>query len=248
MGERQLKNIATPVAVFAWDAQGTAGPPATARPHGKRLAVVAGAALLVAIAAAQVIWGARPWLERTEPGAPSERAARENLAGRPVIAVLPFDNQTGDAGQEYFSDGLTEDLIAALGRFANLVVIGRSSVFAFKGKQAGAGEIARVLGARYLVEGSVRRGGGRVRITAQLTEAAGGRLLWSQRYEEQVGDLFALQDRMSRDIAGTLTVKLGQIERELATTKVPQNLQAYDHVLRGRHAMRQRGRSNNLDA
>ena len=248
MGERRLKNIAAPVVVFAWEAGGTARKPASAWPHKKRLRLIAGAATLLALAAALGVWGARPWLERSAPGAPSDRASRENIAGRPVIAVLPFENQTGDAGQEYFSDGLTEDLIAALGRFSNLVVIGRSSVFAFKGKKASSDELARALGVRYLVEGSVRRADGRVRIAVQLTETAGGRLLWSQRYEEAVGDLFALQDRMSGDLAGALTVKLTQIEREYATTKVPQNLQAYDHVLRGRHAMRQRGRSNYLEA
>src|SRR5262249_59115263 len=125
---------------------------------------------------------------------------------RPGIAVLPFVNLSGDASQEYFSDGLTEDVIAALGRFGSLTVMARNAVFPFKGKNARPAEIGHELGVRYIVEGSVRRAGDRIRVSVQLTDALAGKLLWSRQYDEELKDVFAVQDAVTRQIAGALAV------------------------------------------
>src|SRR5262249_36885996 len=120
-------------------------------------------------------------------------AAPVRLAGRPSVAVLPFKNLSGDPGQEFFTDGLTEDVITALGRFSSLLVIAKSASFPFKGRSLTPPEIGRLLDARYLLEGSIRRSGDRLRVNAELTEAATGVHIWSETYDGDVKDIFAVQ-------------------------------------------------------
>src|SRR5688572_11266195 len=117
---------------------------------------------------------------------------------KPTITVLPFVNMSGDPEQEYFADGLTEDIITELSRFRNLLVVARNSSFTFKGQTVDVKEIGHKLGARYVVEGSVRRGGDRIRITAQLLESATGNHLWAERYDREMEDIFAVQDELVR--------------------------------------------------
>ena len=155
------------------------------------------------------------------------------LPDKPSIAVLPFANMSGDPEQEYFSDGITEDIITELSRFRSLFVIARNSSFAFKDQSIDVAEIGRKLGVRYIVEGSVRKAGNRVRISAQLIEAAAGNHLWAERYDRELEDIFAIQDEVTQTIVGTVVGRLEYVAREQAEHKPPANLDAYDLLLRG---------------
>jgi TolB-like protein len=156
---------------------------------------------------------------------------------KPSIAVVPFTNMSGDPEQEYFSDGLTEDIITELSRFKNLLVVARNSSFTFKGQAVDVKEIGRKLAARYVVEGSVRRAGNRIRITAQLLESATGNHLWAERYDRDLEDVFAVQDELVRAIAGVIPGQLDRYAVENLRRKPPDNLTAYDCELRGRWAL-----------
>ena len=151
----------------------------------------------------------------------------------PVIAVLPFANLSGDAEQEYFSDGITEDIITELSRFSSIYVIARNSSFAFKGKAMKVQEIARELDVAYVVEGSVRKAGDRIRITAQLVEAAGGKHVWAERYDRPAEDVFAIQDYVVRTVAATLAGRLEAVGAEGLRRRPTASLSAYECVLRG---------------
>jgi TolB-like protein len=160
-------------------------------------------------------------------------AGRALSPEKPAIAVLPFVNMSGDPEQEYFSDGITEDIITELSRFRSLHVIARNSAFAFKGKAAKVQETAKELGAAYVVEGSVRRVGARIRITAQLIEAAGGTHLWAERYDRPAEEVFAIQDDVVRTVAATLAGRLEAAGAEGLRRRPTASLSAYECVLRG---------------
>ncbi len=158
------------------------------------------------------------------------------FAGRqPSIAVLPFVNMSRDADDEYFSDGLSEEIINALVKVPGLKVIARTSAFAFKGQNTDIRKVAEVLGVANVLEGSVRRAGNRIRVTAQLITAADGSHLWSERYDRQMEDIFEVQDEMSRAIADQLKVTLG-----VGVKQATKNLEAYELYLKGRHLANQR--------
>jgi TolB-like protein/DNA-binding SARP family transcriptional activator len=157
------------------------------------------------------------------------------LGGKPSIAILPFLNMSDDPGQEYFSDGITEDIITGLCRFRELIVIARGSSFAFKGKAVDVTEAAERLGARYVLEGSVRKAGERVRITAQLSDTTTGNHLWAESYDRVLDDVFAVQDDVAHKIISTLAIRLEEEGRERAMRKSVTNLSAYDCYLRGKH-------------
>jgi adenylate cyclase len=152
----------------------------------------------------------------------------------PSIAVLPFVNMGGDPEQEYFADGLTEDLITELSRFQELRVIARNSVMTYKGKPVRVQDVGRDLGVRYVLEGSVRKAGDRVRITAQLIDAATGHHLWAERFDRDLADIFEVQDEVSSRIVATLAGRLAESERRRVRGSQTDNLEAYDCVLRGR--------------
>ena len=141
---------------------------------------------------------------------------------------------SGDPEQEYFSDGITEDIITELSRFRELFVIARNSSFTFKGKSVKVQDIGRDLGVAYIVEGSVRKVGNRVRVTAQLIEAATANHLWAERYDRELEDIFAIQDEVTQTIVGTVVGRLEYVVREQAEHKPPANMGAYDLLLRGR--------------
>ncbi len=155
------------------------------------------------------------------------------LPDRPSIAVLPFNNLSGDPDQEYFADGMTEDIITGLSRFRSLFVIARNSTFAYKGKSPDVREVARDLGVRYLLEGSVRRAGDRIRITGQLIDAETGNHLWAERYDRNLEDIFAVQDEVTEAIVTAIAPEIDEVERKRAQRKAPSNLDAWDLYQRG---------------
>jgi adenylate cyclase len=154
------------------------------------------------------------------------------LPDKPSIVVLPFDNMSGDPEQEYFSDGITEDLTTDLASIPELFVIARNSAFTYKGRAVNVADVGRELGVRYVLEGSVRRAGGRVRITAQLIDATTGFHLWSERYDRDLSDVFAVQSEISREILVALKVELRDAAIERMGRRSTDDLEAYDLFLR----------------
>ncbi len=153
---------------------------------------------------------------------------------KPSIAVLPFTNMSGDPEQEYFSDGISEDIITDLSKIAGLMVISRNSCFTYKGRAVDTRTVGRDLGVRSVLEGSIRRSGNRVRITAQLVDAATGGHLWAERYDRDLTDLFAVQDDVTRRIVDALKVTLSAAEKARLATSEACNVEAYDYFMRGR--------------
>src|SRR5213080_5452016 len=154
------------------------------------------------------------------------------LPDRPAIAVLPFDNMSGDREQEYFSDGISEDVITALSKLRWFFVIARNSSFIYKGKAVHMKQVAAELGVRYVVEGSVRKSGDRVRITAQLNDVATGSHLWAERYDRDLADVFAVQDEITESIVAAIEPQLYAAENFRARRKAPGSLDAWDLVMR----------------
>src|SRR5262249_26053983 len=165
--------------------------------------------------------------------ATQQRKPELSLPDKPSIAVLPFANLNGDPQQDYFSDGITEDITTELSRFSDLMVIGRNSAFQYKGKAVDLRQIGRELGARYVLEGSVRRSGDRVRITAQLIDAMIGAHRWGERYDRDLHDVFAVQDEVARAIVAILAAHVNRAEIERALLKPPAAWEAYEYYLRG---------------
>ena len=156
------------------------------------------------------------------------------LPDKPSIAVLPFDNLSGDSEQEYFSDGITEQIITSLSKVPNILVIARNSTFAYKGKSAKIQQIAEELAVRYVLEGSVRRAGDSVKITAQLIDAHSGYHIWSQRFDRELRDIFEVQDEIAMSIVRALQLAMGQESRTHLIEARTQDPTAYDFYLRGR--------------
>ena len=186
----------------------------------------------------------RAFAVRTKAAAPEVSRPSLLPASRPAIAVLPFTNLSGDAEQEYFADGLTDDVITALSYWRWFPVIARTSTFAFKGRPKSVTEVGRDLGAAYLVEGSVRRAGDRVRITVQLSDTATGHQLWAERFDREITDIFAVQDEITERVVGSLEPELHRAEQHRVSRKPPESLDAWDLSLRAlalQHRMSRRG-------
>ena len=166
---------------------------------------------------------------------------------KPTIAILPIVNQSDDPAREYFAEGLTQDIISALGRFPELTVMSWNAVLPYKSRPANPREIARNLAVRYQVEGSVLQTGERVRVAAQLVDSD-GRVLWSGRFDEPLADLFALQDKITTQIAGALAIRVAEIEQRRVLAKPTESLEAYDYVLRARPALQRPTRANIVEA
>ena len=167
---------------------------------------------------------------------PSEIKKPLPLPDKPSIAVLPFQNMSGDPEQEYFADGMVEEIITALSRNKQLFVIARNSSFTFKGKAVDIKQVARDLGVRYVLEGSVRKSGNHIRITGQLIDAASGAHLWADRYDGALEDVFELQDRVAASVVGAIAPSVAQAEMERAKRKPTSSLDAYDYFLRAEAA------------
>src|SRR5438445_161541 len=216
LGEHQVKNIARPVRVYR--VQTTLTHPDSNAP-GSPLPRIAGE-------------GAER--QRREAGEGGAAALRPPLPlpDKPSIAVLPFANMSGDPEQEYFADGMVEEIITALSRIRWLFVIARNSTFTYKGKAVDVKQVGRELGVRYVLEGSVRKAGSRVRITAQLIDAQTGTHLWADRFDGSLEDVFDLQDQVADSVAGVIEPALQAAEVARARGKRPENLDAYDLYLR----------------
>jgi len=235
LGEVEAKNIARPIQVFrvVLDDKAAAlvtpvvGAPLDAR-HGRWPALAAGLTVSLLTIAGLVWW--QPWSPKVEP-TPVEKTALP-LPDKPSIAVLPFDNMTGDPEQEYFVDGLTDDLITDLAKISGLLVIARNSVFTYKGRSVKVQQVAQELGVRYVLEGSVRRAGDKLRINAQLIDATSGHHLWAERYDRDQADVFALQEEVMGKIVSALAVRLTDREQQQLARIPTDNLEAYDNYLR----------------
>jgi adenylate cyclase len=246
LGEKTLKNIARPVRTYRL--KGLKKVPVGTTRHRKPIErhISWAAALVVLMAIAAVIWPRLP-IELTKQVNVPE-ATEPSRQAKPSVAVLPFVNQSGQPENDYFSDGITEDIINALGHFSPLLVLAYNATLPYKGKVAPPAEIGRALGVRYLVEGSVRRADDRVRVSIRLTDAERGTVLWSEKFDEQLKDVFAVQDAITRRVSGTLASNVARIEEQRALAKPPSNLRAYDLVLRGRAELRRTTRTSNREA
>jgi TolB-like protein len=179
---------------------------------------------------------------------PYPAAAAPPLPAKPSIAVLPFNNVSGDPEQEYFADGVVEEIITALSRMRWLFVIARNSSFIYKGRAVDVKQVGRELGVRYVLEGGVRKAANRVRITAQLIDASTGAHLWADRFDSALGDIFDLQDQVTTSVVGAISPKLEQAEIERAKRKPTGSLDAYDHYLRGTAVFHRMTREANDEA
>lgn len=204
LGEVEVKNIARPVRAFNVLFDGNS-PIVANRPASRRLQAISAAAVCVCVVIAGGLW----WWSQAErmPPASSGKSAL-TLPDKPSIAVLPFDNASSDKEQEYFSDGVTEDIITDLSKISGLFVIARNSTFTYKGKLVKARQIGEELGVRYVLQGSVRRTQDKMRITAQLIDAATGGHLWAERYDRELKDVFAVQTEVAQQVAKALAVTL----------------------------------------
>jgi adenylate cyclase len=236
LGEQTVKNIAKPVGAYRvlMEPRVTgvgAGEEKKAWPL-RRKAILAGAVAVLVLAIAAVIWN---FLFRPAPS-PGEVATVEKMAfplpDKPSIGVLPFTNMSGDPEQEYFADGMTDDLITDLSKVGGLFVIARNSMFTYKGKPVKVNQVAEELGVRYVLEGSVRRAGDQVRINAQLIDTTTGGHLWAERYDRDYKDIFALQNEVIGKIVSALAVKLTDTEEAQLARRPTDSLEAYDIYLR----------------
>ncbi len=180
----------------------------------------------IRVYAARIAAAAPTNIVLSEPGKPLP------LPDKPSIAVLPFQNMSGDPEQEYFADGMVDEIITALSRFKSLFVIARNSSFTYKGKAVDIKRVGRELGVRYVLEGSIRRAGQRARITGQLIDAESGSHLWADRFEGALDDIFELQDNVARSVVGAIASRLIDASETAAARKAPERWDTYDHYFR----------------
>jgi adenylate cyclase len=241
-GEQNVKNIARPVRVYALCPEAVAEPPGSRerivspRRRAGAIAAMAGVSSVALVIAVTAWWG---WpATKTTSSPPAATAARATSVLQPLVAprlsivVLPFTNLSGDPDQQYFADAITEDLTTDLSRLAGMLVISRNTAFTYRNKGIDTKQIGHDLGVRYVLEGSVQRSGNQLRVTAQLIDAATDAHLWAERFDGDTGDLFALQNEITRRIAIALNVELVGAE----AARLTDNPDALDYILRGRAA------------
>ncbi len=240
LGKQKVKNISDPIRAYRVltrpeDAGGLKYKIKRDDPKHRRRVHLMTITIVIAFIVGMVVWkhqmdkkGQKPPIVRL-----LEKHRALKLPDKPSIAVLPFTNMSGDIEQDYFSDGMTEDLITDLSQISGLFVISRNSVFTYKGKAVKVEQVAKDLGVRYVLEGSVRRANDKVRITAQLIDAKTGHHVWAERYDRDIKDIFALQDEVTGKIVEALAVNLVADEHARLKKKGTDNLGAYDLVLRG---------------
>ncbi len=231
LGEQSVKNIPSPVGVFRVRIDIEKAKSTIEQRRDPRAILAAGLLIVLAVGA----W----WFWSTNAGRgpeaiPGEEASTvPGLGGAPAIAVLRFCNLSGDPEQEYFADGIAEDLITRLSRLRAIPVIARNSTFTFNGCSADVKQVSSELEARYIVEGSVRKGGDRVRISAQLIDGTTGHHVWAETYDRELQDIFAVQDEITESIVGSLSPELARSEHERAARQESRDLGAYDLAMRG---------------
>jgi adenylate cyclase len=247
LGEQTVKNIAKPVGAYKVLMEPRVLPVEEKKKARKvtfwhRKPVLAGAVVVLIVLIGTAVWNF--YLRAPK----LERASKEKMAfplpDKPSIAVLPFANMSEDPKQEYFSDGLSEEIITALSKVPKLFVIARNSTFSYKGKSVKVNQVAEELGVRYVLEGSVRKEGDRVRITAQLIDALSGHHLWAERYDRELKDIFALQDEITMKIMIAMQVKLTEGEQARLYGKGTKKLEAYLKILQGRQYLESLNRAN----
>ena len=251
LGAKQLKGFEEPVEVYRVELTPGSSVPTpeprrsdrleTGSPR-RNIAMVVVAAL--AIAAAATV-GILSW-QSEEPSAPETRISIS--ADKPSIAVLPFDNMSGDPEQEYFADGITEDLTTDLSRLSGLFVVARNSSFSYKGRDVDVRTVSQELGVRYILEGSVRRSGDQLRINAQLADGSSGIQLWAERFDGTLADVFALQDHVNRRIVSALEINLTLDDKRVLAQVETQSPEAYDLLLLGLEQVHRFTRDSNIDA
>jgi len=252
VGAKKLKNVSEPVRIYGLAGRGLPSSEAiqkaaqkvpSVKPSPKSKLVVATAVLLALIG----LWfGVVQRQARIEPV--SEANMAFPLPDKPSIAVLPFDNMTGDTSQDYLSDGISENIISALSGVSNLFVIARNSTFTYKGKPVKVQQVSEDLGVRYVLEGSVQKSGSRYRFTAQLIDAIKGNHLWSEKYDRELDDLFMVQDEITKEIITALNVELTQGEQARTLSKGTDNLEAYLMVMQAREYIYQHNVESNASA
>jgi adenylate cyclase len=239
LGEQTVKNIAKPVPAYKvqMDPRVTVKAKAEVKPKEgvrRRPMIIALVVVLLMAAAAAVFWR----FAFPPAGLKGEKASQQQMAvplpDKPSIAVLPFNNLSGDSAQEYFSDGITEEIITALSKVPKFLVIARNSTFTYKGKPVKVQQVSQELGVRYVLEGSVQKAGDKVRITAQLIDAPTGNHLWAERYDRNLNDLFAVQDEITKKIITAMQVRLTEGEQVQAAARSTNNLEAYLKYLQAR--------------
>lgn len=230
LGHRKVKNIDEPVVVYRVLLNSSKTiPPAAKRLWRQRLGW--GAAAIALVIGAGAVTLRESWIPR--PGSQPAQPPALMLPKKPSLAVLPFVDLGGGSTQNYFADGMTDDLITDLAKLSGIFVISRNSSWTYKGKSVKVQQVAEELGVRYVLEGSVRREGDTVRINAQLVDAIGGQHLWAERYDGSTRDVFALQDKVIVQIVDALEVKLTREEQARIEQQETQNPQAYEALLEG---------------
>jgi adenylate cyclase len=238
IGEQTVKNIAKPVGAYRvqLDPRVTvSGKPAKSA-KSKRVPIFTGTVVVLVLAIAVGIWQFYTHRSTFEPASLDKMAY--SLPDKPSIAVLPFDNLSGDPEQDHLSDGITEQIIANISKTPHLFVIARNSTFTYKGKPVKVQQVAEELGVQYVLEGSVQKSGEQIRITAQLIDAIKGHHLWSKRYDRDLNDIFALQDEITMKIMMALQVELTEGEQARFYSKGTENLEAYFKFLKGNELFR----------
>jgi TolB-like protein/class 3 adenylate cyclase/Tfp pilus assembly protein PilF len=243
LGEHEVKNIARPVRVFrvlqTLDDGSSLSLQVRQGILRRRFALIAASTAFIAVAGVVTWFG--PW-------APEPVFESSPLSAKSSIAVLPFTNLSKDPEQDYFSDGITNDIITDLSKFHDLLVIASNSTFVYKNKSVNVQEVGREFAVRYVLEGSVQRSGDRIRINAQLIDVGTGGHLWAERYDEAIGEIFDLQDKITTRIVRTLAVRLTDIELGRVSAKATRDLEAYDYVLRGRQHLMRFGETDTFEA
>jgi TolB-like protein len=235
LGDQTVKNIAKPVGAYRVIMEPrvtVAGKSVDKKSVAlQRMPILVGAVAVLVLTVAAGIWQFYVRRPSVEPASVEKMAYP--LPDKPSIAVLPFTNMSDDPEQEYFADGITEDLITDLSQMSGLFVIARNSTFVYKGKPVKIRQVAEELGVRYVLEGSVRKAGKQVRINTQLIDATTGNHLWAKRYDGKLDNIFALQDKITQKIVAALAVKLSVGEQEKVSRKETDNIEAYDAFLKG---------------
>jgi adenylate cyclase len=251
LGEQTVKNIALPIRVYKVlmesEAAGKVIGEKKAKPGQWQKPAFSLVITLIVMAAAVAIWKLY-----IRPTPPIEVASKEKMAfqlpDKPSVAVLPFTNMSGDPKEDYLGDGIAEEIITALSKTPKLFVIARNSTFVYKGKPVSIKEVAETLGVQYVLEGSVRKTGNKVRITAQLIDALSGRHIWAERYDRDLKDIFAIQDEISLKITSVLNVKLSDGEIALFLGRGTKNLEAYLKMIQARKFFINVNKENNAQA
>ena len=237
LGKQQLKGFENSVRVYAVKSrpgEQIPEPEASAKPASSRQPWAIAAVILLLVATGLIAW-LQPWQSEVERANLDKMSYA--LPDKPSIAVLPFDNISSDKEQEYFSDGITEDIITDISKISGLFVVARNSTFTYKGKAVMVRQVAEDLGVRYVLEGSVRRAGDQIRITAQLIDALTGNHVWADRYDRDLEDVFKVQSEVAQQVAKALAVTLKANENERLFQEYTTNIDAYDVFLQARRAV-----------